>query len=430
MKLHTKVLIGLGAGLVAGLIGSQFSSPAVVRTIEWMSVYGRLFIRLIAMLVVPLVVASMMVGITAIGDLRTLGRVGIRTLAFFAISTIVAAGVGVPVALLLRPGAQLAATGQGTAPNLFATGTDEKPTAAVPLPDAILQMVPANPIGSASSGDLFGVIVFTLLFGAAVGTLPEGKRASIVQFFSAANDALMRMIGWIMKLAPTAVFCLIASVVARFGLHLLQALAMFCLTVVIGLLFVLLFVYGLTLLLACRRDPWKFYRESSEVALMAFSTSSSSATLPMSIKTAEECLDVPASIASFVLPLGTTMNKNGSALYKSAAVVFIVQAAGIHLGWTLAARIVLAATLSAMTTAGVPGSGLVAIVVVLQMSGLGALAAVGSVLVAGVDRILDMARTTLNVIGSLVCAVYVTTTVAEGRSRELEGRKVMSDISK
>jgi Na+/H+-dicarboxylate symporter len=403
LKLHTKVLTGLGAGLLAGLIASHWPTPALTEAIAWMSVYGRLFIRLIAMLVVPLVVASMMVGITSIGDLRTLGRLGAKTLCFFALSTLLAATVGLATGLVLHPGAALEHGLDAGSERLFAGTPTEASSPAVHWPDALLEMVPANPIGAAASGDLFGVIVFTLLFGAAVATLSGEKRAVLAGFFAGVNEACMRVIGWIMKLAPTAVFCLIASVVARFGLHLLRALAMFCITVLFGLL-LLLVAYGLTLLLVCRRNPMRFYRQISNVALMAFSTSSSSATLPLSLSTAEEELGIPLVVAAFVLPLGVTMNKNGSALYKSAAVIFIAQAAGTHLGWPLFTRIVFAATVSAMTTAGVPGSGLIAIVVVLQMAGLGGLAPIGSVLVASVDRILDMARTTMNVVGSLVCA--------------------------
>jgi Na+/H+-dicarboxylate symporter len=224
----------------------------------------------------------------------------------------------------------------------------------------------------------------------------------------------MKVIDWTMYLAPTAVFCLIASVVARFGTQLLRGLALFCLTVLAGLLVQVVVVYGVILIAGCRWNPLRFYRCIAQVALMAFSTSSSSATLPLSMKTAEEDLNIPTSIAAFVLPLGSTMNKNGSALYKSTAVIFIAQAAGMKLGFSLLARIVLASTLSAMTTAGVPGSGLVAIVVVLQASGLGALAPIGSVLVAGVDRILDMARTTVNVVGSMVCVGYVARSEGDG----------------
>jgi Na+/H+-dicarboxylate symporter len=405
MKLHNKVLVSLAAGAIVGVLANLFAAPPFTHVFEWMSVYGRLFIRLISMIVIPLVIASMVVGIASLGDLRALGRIGSKTLGFFFLTTLVSAMIAVPVSLLIHPGAGVLTSPDFTlsAPVHFATDVASPKATS----DAIVDIVPANPFASASAGDLFGVIVFTLIFGAAISSLPTERREVLVNIFRSINDASMKVIEWTMKLAPSAVFCLIASVVARFGVHLLQGLALFCLTVLCGLLVQLVVTYGIILAVACQWNPWQFYRSIAQVALMAFSTSSSSATLPLSMKTAEEELKVPASIAAFVLPLGSTMNKNGSALYKSAAVIFIAQAAGVKLGLPLLMRIVLASTLSAMTTAGVPGSGLVAIVVVLQASGLGGLAPVGSVLVAGVDRILDMVRTTVNVVGSMVCTAYV-----------------------
>jgi Na+/H+-dicarboxylate symporter len=406
VKLHTKVLISLAAGATVGVVGNRFGSPPVIEIFTWMNIYGKLFIRLISMIVIPLVVASMFVSIASLGDLRTLGRLGSKTLAVFFLTTLSAAVIAVPISLFMHPGSGLLTSGSlNSAPSPQSTPGTSPPS--ITMPDAIVDILPANPFAAASSGDLFGVIVFTLIFGAAIGTLSPARRDAFVQVFKTINDASMKVIDWTMQLAPTAVFCLIASVVAHFGIHLLRGLAMFCLTVFTGLLIQCFFVYGLILVVACRWNPLNFYRSIAEVALMAFSTSSSSATLPISMKVAEEKLAVPPSVAAFVLPLGSTMNKNGSALYKSSAVIFIAQAVGVKLGVSLLARIVLASTLSAMTTAGVPGSGLVAIVVVLQASGLGSFASVGSVLVAGVDRILDMARSTINVVGSMVCASYV-----------------------
>jgi Na+/H+-dicarboxylate symporter len=406
MKLHNKVLISLAAGAIVGVAGHHFGSPTVTLAFTWMGAYGRIFIRLISMVVIPLVIASMVVGIASLGDLRTLGRVGSKTLALFFLTTLASATIAVPVALLIHPGTRLQSSGAMAMPFSPQVGLLALPPA-TSLPDAIVDVIPTNLFASASSGDLFGVIVFTLIFGAAIGSLPDERRDVLVKIFRSINDASMRIIDWTMKLAPTAVFCLIASVIGRFGVDILRGLALFCVTVLAGLLVQLVVVYGLILIIGCRWNPLRFYLAIAEVALMAFSTSSSSATLPVSMKTAEEDLSIPTSIAAFVLPLGSTMNKNGSALYKCAAVIFIAQAAGMTLGLPLLTRIVFAATLSAMTTAGVPGSGLVAIVVVLQASGLGALAPVGSVLVAGVDRILDMVRTTVNVVGSMVCVGYV-----------------------
>jgi proton glutamate symport protein len=413
MKLHTKILIGLITGAAAGLLAHAAGIDWLLKVFTYMDVYGRAFIRLITMIIIPLVVGSLMVGVASLGDIRKLGRIGGKTLLFFLVTTIIAASIGIPVAVLIRPGA----------------GVDQKPvvdtSAAVTgakspsVADSILSIIPSNPIGSAANGDLLGVIVFTVIFGAAVGILPSERRIPLIHFFSGVNDASMVVIGWAMKLAPTAVFCLIASAVARFGVGFLRGLAMFCLCVLIGLMIHLLGTYGIVLRFLCKVNPFAFYRRIAEVPLMAFSTSSSSATLPVSMETAEKVLGVSPAISGFVLPLGATMNKTGSALYKTTAAIFITQVLGVHTPLSRELMIIFAATVSAMTTAGVPGSGMVSIVLVLQIAGLGDLAPAGVAVVAGVDRILDMCRTAVNVTGNMVCAAYVAR--SEGETLRMKG---------
>jgi proton glutamate symport protein len=406
MKLHTKILIALVAGAAAGLAASTLGIEWPIKLFGYLDVYGKAFIRLITMIIVPLVVGSLMVGVASLGDIRKLGRIGGKTLAFFLITTVIAASIGIPVAALIKPG----------------RGVDQKPsvdasaTAAVKAPsaaDSILAIIPSNPIGSAASGDLLGVIVFTIIFGAAIGTLSADRRTPLIQFFSGVNDASMVVIGWAMKLAPTAVFCLIASAVARFGVGFLRGLAMFCLCVWIGLFLHLAITYGFVLRVLCRTNPITFFRRVAEVPLMAFSTSSSSATLPVSMETAEKELGISNTITGFVLPLGATMNKTGSALYKTVAAMFITQVLGVHVSLSRELMMIFAATVSAMTTAGVPGSGMISIVLVLQIAGLGELAPAGVAVVAGVDRILDMCRTAVSVTGNMVCVEYIARSEGE-----------------
>jgi Na+/H+-dicarboxylate symporter len=418
MKLHTRILIGLIAGAAAGLAANALGIEWLLKVFTYLDVYGRAFIRIITMIIIPLVVGSLMVGVASLGDVRKLGRIGGKTLAFFLVTTVIAAAIGVPVALLIKPG----------------TGVDQKPSvesgATLPatknpsVADGLLSIIPSNPIASAASGDLLGVIVFTVIFGAAVGVLPSERRTPLLAFFSGVNDASMVVIGWAMKLAPTAVFCLIASAVARFGVGFLRGLALFCVCVFIGLAIHLAGTYGFILGVLCKVNPFTFYRRISEVPLMAFSTSSSSATLPVSMETAEKELGISNAIAGFVLPLGATMNKTGSALYKTTAAVFITQVLGVHLSLSRELMIIFAATVSAMTTAGVPGSGLISIVLVLQIAGLGEFAPAGVAVVAGVDRILDMCRTAVNVTGNMVCAEYVAR--SEG---EVVGQQPFSDAA-
>ncbi|MBZ5600938.1 MAG: dicarboxylate/amino acid:cation symporter [Acidobacteriia bacterium] len=413
MKLHTKILIGLAAGAAAGLLANALALDWLLKTLTFLDVYGRLFIRLITMIIIPLVAASLICGVASLGDIRKLGRIGGKTLGFFLITTVVAASIGIPVAALLKPG-----IGLGERPNVQTgnIGEVKNPTVA----DSILSIVPSNPVGAAASGDLLGVIVFTIVFGAALGVLPEDRRGPVLRFFAGVNDASMVVIGWAMKLAPTAVFCLIAAAVAKFGVGFLRGLAMFCVAVLIGLAIHLIGTYGIVLRFLCGANPFTFYRRVAEVPLMAFSTSSSSATLPVSLETAEKDLGISQAVAGFVLPLGATMNKTGSALYKTVAAMFIMQVLGVPAPLSRKLMLIFAATVSAMTTAGVPGSGMVSIVLVLQIAGLGYLAPAGVALVAGVDRILDMCRTAVNVTGNMVCVAYV----ARSEGEKLETRPV------
>jgi Na+/H+-dicarboxylate symporter len=406
VKLHTKILIGLIAGAAAGLAANALGFDWLLKVFTYLDVYGRAFIRLITMIIIPLVVASLMGGVASLGDIRKLGRIGGKTLAFFLLTTIIAAAIGIPVALLIKPGA----------------GVDQRPSvsSATTIPpkntsvaEGLLSIIPSNPVASAANGDLLGLIVFTVIFGAAVGILPDQRRGPLLILFAGINDASMVVIGWAMKLAPTAVYCLIAAAVARFGAGFLRGLALFCVAVLVGLLIHLFGTYGFILKALCGVNPWKFYRRISEVPLMAFSTSSSSATLPVSMETAEKSLGISTAVSGFVLPLGATMNKTGSALYKTTAVMFITQVLGVHTSLSREMLIIFAATVSAMTTAGVPGSGMVSIVLVLQIAGLGELAPAGIAVVAGVDRILDMCRTAVNVTGNMVCAEYVARSEGE-----------------
>jgi len=417
MKLHTKILIGLITGAAAGLLASSLGIGWLITVFGYLDIYGRAFIRIITMIIIPLVVGSLMVGVASLGDIRKLGRIGGKTLAFFLITTVIAAAIGIPVAALIKPG-----QGVDQKPSLDASTPTSVKTPSIG--DSILSIIPSNPIGSAASGDLLGVIVFTVIFGAAIGILPGERRMPLINFFAGVNDASMVVIGWAMKLAPTAVFCLIASAVARFGIGFLRGLAMFCLCVFIGLILHLLGTYGFILRVMCRTNPIRFYRRIAEVPLMAFSTSSSSATLPVSMETAEKDLGISAAISGFVLPLGATMNKTGSALYKTTAAMFICQVLGVHVGLSRELMIIFAATVSAMTTAGVPGSGMISIVLVLQIAGLGELAPAGVAVVAGVDRILDMCRTAVNVTGNMVCAEYVARSEGEVSDPEALAREV------
>jgi len=282
------------------------------------------------------------------------------------------------------------------------------------LSQILVEMIPRNPFAAAAEMDLLPLIIATLLFGAAVTVLEPARRTAVVGFFDGVNGMCMVVIHWVMKLAPYAVFALIASVVARFGWELLQSLLFYSVLMAIGLLLHASVVLGTAVRALAHRGPLAFLRAVAEAPLLAFSTSSSNATLPVSIEVAREKLGISTEVTGFVLPLGATLNMNGSALYKALTAVFIAQVYGLTLGGGELLTIVFTATLAAIAGAGVPGSSLVTTLIVLNAIGLGPQAAAGIALVVGVDRILDMLRTTVNVLGDLVCVAYV------GRSEAVE----------
>ncbi|MBI4540859.1 MAG: dicarboxylate/amino acid:cation symporter [Gemmatimonadetes bacterium] len=415
MRLHTKILVGMVTGAAAGVAANAMHVEWLQALLLSLEPVGTAFIRLITMIVIPLVVASLLVGISSLGDLRSLGRIGGKTLAYFLITTIVAATIGLALALLVSPGArmdagvrdELAAQFQAAVPGRAAV--ESTPS----LVETLVQMVPRNPVAAAANLELLPLIIFVIVFGAAVGMVQEARRRALVTFFEGVNDACMVVIHWVMKLAPYAVFALIAAVVARFGLELLKSLLVYSGVVTAGLAVQAVVVFPLVLRFLGRVKAWSFYRRISEPMLLAFSTSSSNAALPLSIETAERKLGISKQITSFVVPLGATLNMNGSALYKAVTTVFIAQVYGVTLGLGSLLTVILTATLAAVAGVGVPGSSLVTTLIVLNAVGLGAHAEAGIALVLGVDRILDMMRTTINVTGDLVGAVFVARTEGE-----------------
>ena len=418
MKLHTKILIGLLAGAICG-IASQFpGGDWIAHALFSIEPLGTLFINLILMVVVPLIVGSVFVAMASLGDRRNLAALGGRTLAYFLTTTMIGAVIGMSVALLVRPGAGLDPLIRDGLSAQFAGNVGQAASAAPGAPGVIqllLSMIPQNPFGAAARMELLPLVMCTLIFGAAASQIPEDRRRTMVRFFSGLNDTCMVVIGWVMKLAPYAVFTLIGVTVARFGVELLRHLAVYCLVVIAGLSLHVV-VLSIAVRFLARMKVVDFFRGAAKALLVAFSTSSSSATLPVSIEVATENLGVPANVAAFVLPLGTTLNLNGSAVYKGATAVFIALVYGISLGPATCVTIVFASTLAAITGAGVPGSSLVTTLVVLNAIGLGPYAVSGIALVLGVDRLLDMLRTTVNLTSSLTCAAYVGR--CEGRAQK------------
>ncbi len=412
MQLYTKISIALVVGAIAGLVANFLGIDPLTRLLVAIEPIGTGWIRLITMVVVPLVFASLVVGTASLGDITKLGRIGGKTVVYYLATTAIAVTIGLVLSNLVQPGSRIdpsALEGLRSAYMAESASRVELAHEAPRLIDILLGMIPKNPIEALAAGDMLPIIFFAIFFGAAVSALPEERREHVVGFFDGVNEAAMVMIHWIMKLAPYAVFALIGAVVARFGLDVLQSLLLYSVVVVAGLLLHVLITYTAALRFLARRSPLDFFRRVREAQLIAFSTSSSNATLPVSMEVAEEKLGVEKEVSSFVLPLGATINMDGTALYQAVATMFIAQVLVGDISLTAQFGIVLTATLASIGAAGVPSAGIIILVVVLEqaLAGTGVDPAAGIALVLGVDRILDMCRTAVNVTGDLTAASVI-----------------------
>jgi dicarboxylate/amino acid:cation (Na+ or H+) symporter, DAACS family len=426
MKLHTRILIGLTAGVAIG--AAARSVPALAAVVEWLEPAGTIFIRLITMVVLPLVIASLFVGVTSLGDIRRLGRIGGRTLAYFLITTVLAAIIGTTVALVARVGTGLdPAVRDSIAGRFNAPGAQSPTVSGVPtFVQTIVAMVPQNPIAAAAQGDLLAVIFTVIVFGAAATSMSEEKRRPLVSLGQAVNDVSLIVIQFLMRLAPVAVGILIAATVLRSGIDLLWSLAGYATVVIAGLALHVVLVLLPLLQFVARIGVVAFLQAVGHVILLAFSTASSSVTLPVSLAAARERLGVSAAVASFVLPIGTTLNKNGAAVYKAATAVFLAHLYGVDLGAGQLATIVLTTIVASSAGAGVPGSSLVTTLIVLNAIGLGSNASAGIALIAGIDRPLDMCRTAVNTFSNLVGTAVVARAEGE-RVRALPSTEAASE---
>lgn len=406
MRLERKILLGFGAGVVVGLVARAPGMVSFATVVSYLEPAGTVFIRLITMVVVPLVVASVFVGVASLGDIRSLGRVGAKTLVFFFATTLVAALIGLLVATTANVGAGFSLPSPDAAPA----------GAAVPAVPGVVQtlvnLVPQNPFAAAAQGgaDLLPLIVAVCFFGAAATVVSAERREPVVRFFEGVNEMAMVVVGWLMRLAPYGVFALIAASVARSGIGLLDQLLAFGAVVVVALLVHAVVVLLPVLRLGASRTFGEFFRSTSDALFLAFSTASSNATLPVSMAAATDRLGVPSDITSFVLPAGASLNKNGSAVYKAVTAVFIAHLYGLPLTAGAMITIVMMATVAAFAGAGVPGSSLVTTLIVLNAIGLGPRAAAGMALVAAIDRPLDMCRSAVNTMSNLVGAAWVART--------------------
>lgn len=409
MKLHTKIAIGLVAGALAGGgANALFPDAAWVKFVSDNIAYpvGQVFLRMLFMTVVPIVFTSIALGVAGIGDVKTLGRLGGRAMSYFAISTLMAATIGLTLVNTIRPGGGLPEQTRNELMEQFSGGASDL---AISGPSdfgvsTFVNIVPRNPIAAAANMDMLALIFFSLIFGAALILIPRETAQPVIDLLQGIGDAIIKIIDMAMGLAPYGVFGLIFVITSQFGWAILGQLSLYVIVVLLGLL--LHATVGISLLVKFfgKMNPVRFWKAVTAPIITAFSTSSSMATLPTSIKTAEEELDVQPKVAGFVLPLGATMNMNGTSLFEGVTVLFLAQVFGVDLGFGQQAVVIVLAVLTAIGAAGVPGGSLPLMMLIMATVGV---PPEGIAIVLGVDRILDMARTTLNVCGDLSAAVYV-----------------------
>ena len=398
--LSTQIFIALLIGALFGVVihywipSSYIKDTVIVEGVLY--VVGQGFIRLMQMLVVPLVFCSLICGSMAIGDTKTLGKVGVKTIGFYLVTTALAVCVALGSALLINPG-------RGLDMDAVQKGTVSSTTEATSLVDTLLNIIPKNPVQSMANGDMLPIIVFALFVGIMLAKL--GTRGSVVaNFFSQFNDVMMEMTMAIMKVAPIGVFCLIARTFATVGFSAFAPMLKYMGNVTLALAIQCLVVYQILLFVFTRLNPFKFIKIFLPVMGFAFSTATSNATIPMSIDTLSKKMGVSKQISSFTIPLGATINMDGTSIMQGVAVVFIAQAYGIPLTMGNLATVVVTATLASIGTAGVPSVGLVTLAMVLNSVGL---PTEGIALIMGIDRILDMLRTAVNITGDAVCTTIV-----------------------
>lgn len=416
MGLTTKIFIGLISGLVLGIIlnnlgPSYFRDAILVDGI--FTLVGNIFLNGIKMLVVPLVFISLVYGAASMSDIKKLGRVGTKTLIFYLSTTAVAITIAIIIAYIVKPGIGL---------DMSALVKTEPTIAAkTSLVQVISDMVPTNPIAAMANGAMLQIIVFAILMGTGLAALGE-KVKPVVEIFDHLNDLMMKMVSFVMLFAPYGVFGLIAKTFTGLGFDAMWPLAKYMFCVLFALLLHAGFTYTGLLVGFAKLNPVTFFKKFLPTMGIAFSTSSSNATVPASLEAVEKKLGVSKSIASFTIPLGATINMDGTAIMQGAATIFISQLYGINLSFGAIMTVILTATLASVGTAGVPGVGLIMLAMVLEAVGL---PIEGIALIIGIDRILDMCRTVVNITGDAVCTIIIAK--SEGEFDESVYNSVIED---
>ena len=410
LALHWKIIIGMFFGIVYGIFANNMGYNNF--TTDWIKPWGIIFVNLLKLIAVPLVFASLIKGVASLSDISRLSKIGSRTVMLYLFSTVISVTIGLFFVNTIKPGDSFSEEKKIELREKYSSKADLKINDAINLKNNgplqfIVDIVPVNIISSASENkNMLQIIFFAILFGIAIIVIPDGKTEYVRGFFDGVNEIILYIVDLIMRFAPYGVFALLASLVVDFGasIDLFLALGYYSLTVSVGLLLMIFVVYPLLLKLFTKDNYFSFFKAISPAQMLAFSTSSSAATLPVTMDRCENNVGVSKEVSSFVLPLGATINMDGTSLYQAVAAVFIAQAFGYDLDLSAQLTIVLTATLASIGAAAVPGAGMVMLVIVLSSIGIDP---EGIALIFAVDRILDMLRTVVNVTGDATVATIV-----------------------
>lgn len=421
-RLWLKILLGMILGIAVGLVLGRsaglvdFSISSIIG--EWLSIPGYIFLGLLQMIVIPLVIASIIRGIAASEDIEQLRKVGMRVGGYFLVTTAIAIVIGISIALFIQPGKFISSELVQSMTHTGTLTTQDRVYALTlgEVPGLIGTLLPTNPLGAMVTGQMLQVVLFSIIVGIALISISPKQSKPMLDLAGSLQEVSMTVVKWAMILAPVAVFGLLAKFTITLGIDALLGMTVYVGTVLLGLL-ILLFLYLIIVVFVSGQSPWSFLKAVRDVMLLAFSTSSSAAVMPLSIKTAEEKLGVRPSISQFVVPLGATINMNGTALYQGVATVFLAQVFGIDLGLGGMLLIVITVVGASIGTPATPGVGIVILALVLNSVGI---PTSGIALIIGVDRILDMSRTAVNVTGDLVACKVMNRWVGGKKSEEEE----------
>ncbi len=413
LALHWKIIIGMILGVIYGLCANHLGLNEF--TNDWIKPWGVIFVNLLKLIAVPLVFASLIKGVASLSDISRLSKIGSRTVLLYLFSTVLSVSVGLSLVNIINPGDSFSEDKKVELREKYSSKADLKINDAKSVKDSgplqfVVDIVPVNIVSSASKNkNMLQIIFFAILFGISIIMIPNDKTVYVRGFFDGINDIVLHIVDLIMKMAPYGVFALLAALVVDFGasIDLFLALGYYSLTVLIGLLFMIFIFYPILLRLFTKVEYFSFFKAISPAQMLAFSTSSSAATLPVTMDRCEKNIGVSKEVSSFVLPLGATINMDGTSLYQAVAAVFIAQAFGYDLDLASQLTIVLTATLASIGAAAVPGAGMVMLVIVLSSVGIDP---EGIALIFAVDRILDMLRTVVNVTGDATVATIVAST--------------------